>query len=275
MKYFFNDVNFNDAKVAMNGWVNELKDEYYKRTGIHIDFAISYIDDINILISDIKSKKLDVVVVSSYDYLALDINLYSAPIMMDNPDDKLVKVLLVNKNSNATSINDLKLKRLSVEPGIDGIFSNYWLNMITKQNGIDDYNNFFTSINTCKKHNMVIMDLFFNKSDAAITSLSSYLTNCEMNNQIKEKIKIIAKSEILIYSIVSLRKDCNSINGKILTEIATNTKDNKAMKNMMELFRKTKVIPYRDDLLMPVKNLTKSSNIKILKEIKKNKGKTK
>jgi hypothetical protein len=56
--------------------------------------------------------------------------------------------------------------------------------------------------------------------------------------------------------------NCFSINGKILTEIAVNTLDNKSMKSMMELFKKGAVVPFREEMMVPVRELIKFNSIK-------------
>jgi ABC-type phosphate/phosphonate transport system substrate-binding protein len=273
MKYFFSDVNINDAKVAMEGWVADLLKEYKLKSRKSMKYTIIYYDNIAEMIDNIKKKKLEVAVIASYDYLQYDLKKYVEPIIMDKPDDKSVKVLLIDKNSNFTTINDLKSKKISIEPGIEGVFTNKWLNMITQKNGINDYYSFFSSIETCKKSNMVIMQQFFGKTDASIISLSSFKTNSEINPQIKNKIKILFSSDKLVSSVVGIRKDCQTIDRKILTEIALNVSGNIAMKSMMEMFKKGLVIPFKEEALAPVKELLKYNINKT--ENKKNNSKIK
>ena len=273
MKYFFTDVNVNDAKVAMNGWVNELGKEYKNKTGVSIHPVIFYIDDVKEMMEMVKNKKLDVLILSTYDYIFHDFNKVVVPYMMDKPDERMVKVLLVNKNMSIKNLFDLKSKKLSVEPGIEGIFSDYWLNMLFKQNGVNDYKTFFSGIETLKKSNMVIMQLFFGKTDAVVTSLFNFKTNCEVNPQIKERIRPFISSEYLPYSVVGIRNDCNSIDGIILTEIAVNVLGNSSMKSIMEMFKKGAVSPYSDDKMIPVRNLIKFNQNKTDKDILKNKRK--
>jgi ABC-type phosphate/phosphonate transport system substrate-binding protein len=278
MKYFFSDVNINDAKVAMEGWTSELVKEYRQKTGVKLSPFIYYFDDINEMLGMLKSKKLDVVVLSSYDYLLNDLNKLVEPSMIDNPDDRLIKVMLVNKKSNYMNLNDIKSTKLSIEPGIEGIYSDYWLNMIYKKNGINDYKSFFSTIDTCKKSSMVITQLFFGKTDVCITSLFNFKTNSEMNPQIKEKIKILLSSEKTPYSIVGIRKDCIVIDGKILTEIAVNNIKNTSIKSMMELFKKVAVVPFRIEMMLPISELIKYNSNKsekpnVINKIIKNKKK--
>ncbi len=265
MKYYFNEVNINDAKVAMNGWANEIGKEYKKKTGISIIPKISYFDDINEMKDLLIKKMLDVVVLSPYDYALWNFSEIIDPLMMDKPDESVVKVMLVNKNSKITSLNDLKSKKISIDPAIDGLYSIFWLNMIFKQNGINDHI-LFSEIEICKKSSMVIMQLFFGKATACITSLLNFKTNSEVNPQIKEKIKILLSSEKLINSMVGLRKDCKTINGNILTEVALNPTNNKSMKSMMELFKKAAIVRFNKEMLIPIEQLIQFNQNKIDKE---------
>lgn len=255
MLYFFSDVNLNDAKVAMNNWVNQLLKEYKTKTKKESGISLVYFDDINELLESIKRKQIDIIVLSTFDYILYDFKNYSTPVLMDKPDDRLEKILLVNKNSNAKNLNDLKSKIISLDKGIDGIFSKYWLNMICKQNGINDYSNYFSSIISSQSSNRNIMELFFGQADACLTTKFTYLANTEMNPQFKNKFDILYSSELVPYSIFCIRNDANNVDVNALIEITANVVGNTTMKSMLELFKKSSLIKFNEKLLEPVYKL--------------------
>jgi phosphonate transport system substrate-binding protein len=267
MEYFFTDVNINDAKIAMHGWISELGKEYSKKTGANVSPVLHYFNNINEMMDMIKRKKIDIVILSSYDYFIMDFNKFIEPLTIDSPDERLIKVMLVNKSNNITTLNDLKSRKISLGPGIDGIFAKYWLNMIFKQNKINDFSTFFSSIESCKKSSMVIMQLFFGKTDACVTTLFNFNTNAELNPQIKKNLKILTSSDKIPFVIFGIRKNFNIVDSKILTDIAVNGIGNKALKSMLEFFKKGAVVPYKVDLVLPVIELIKYNSNKTEKEI--------
>ena len=101
--------------------------------------------------------------------------------------------LIVKADSGITSLQDLKKKHIALTKS-DSMQKLYFDHLMLKSN-TDSYKHSFNDITYNKKGSRSILNIFFNKIDAAVVTQRSYDLAIELNPQLRQHLKILDNSE--------------------------------------------------------------------------------
>jgi ABC-type phosphate/phosphonate transport system substrate-binding protein len=195
------DVNVADAKAALEVWCKEIgeKDGF--------DVTSHFYEDVNLLINDMKTGKIDCGVFNSVDYLQvrkeIDFDRAFTRIRDGGKTEKFL--LLVHEDSPYQDIVDLKGKKLSLLRWDE--IGDLFLNTILLEEKQQTIFHFFSSIDQRDKPSQVLLSVFFKQSDACIVTDLSLKTMTELNPQVGKKLRVLKASPGIVMGFGFFRKD--------------------------------------------------------------------
>lgn len=188
--------------LSLNIWAKEISN------GIGVRVAdVQLFDDVHVMAKAFAKQEINFAVASPltfalhFDRKTLAECFYGS--RADNAQDAVL--LIAQAKDNINSILDLQHKRL-IMPENDELAA-VFLNTLTLEASGKKAPQFFSEILLGAKTNRAILDVFFNKADAAIAMQASYEVMNTLNPQLKEQLKIIDSYPIKSKAYSFLHKD--------------------------------------------------------------------
>ena len=204
--------NYKNSKSALDIWIND----FVKNINNNINLVPynnkqDFIDDYN-------NGKLDIISLVAYSYLynkeKIDENTIDYWQLGKSKNKSLEKMyLIVNKNSNINNILDLKNKKIAIDK--ENKFGKFFFEKIYLENRKKNIDDIMSKINYNNK-NSLLLQVYFNKYDAAVITSNEYDIMLELNPAINKKINILETSpEIFPNLLIFFNKKNTSDNMKV------------------------------------------------------------
>ncbi|MBU3015232.1 phosphate/phosphite/phosphonate ABC transporter substrate-binding protein [Poseidonibacter lekithochrous] len=204
--------NYKNSKSALDIWIND----FVKNINNNINLVPynnkqDFIDDYN-------NGKLDIISLVAYSYLynkeKIDENTIDYWQLGKSKNKSLEKMyLIVNKNSNINNILDLKNKKIAIDK--ENKFGKFFFEKIYLENSKKNIDDIMSKINFNNK-NSLLLQVYFNKYDAAVITSNEYDIMLELNPAINKKINILETSpEIFPNLLIFFNKKNTSDNMKV------------------------------------------------------------
>ncbi|MEW8332310.1 MAG: PhnD/SsuA/transferrin family substrate-binding protein [Candidatus Thiodiazotropha sp.] len=207
------------------------------------------------VVREMKRHRLDAVITNVYDYLEID--------HMVNPDqryslvighDLLQKVVLLTRRSdNITSLAQLKQKRLIHPSGFK--LAKIFLDVELRKADLPAAERFFSSMAAITDINSVIIDLFFNKADAALVTETSYRIASELNKQISQSLEVLIASKPIPPIVIGVNKSVPANFTDKIDEMLANLEDYPKTIHLLSLFKADSIVKINDDDLQSARRL--------------------
>ncbi|WP_347986768.1 PhnD/SsuA/transferrin family substrate-binding protein [Methylomonas sp. AM2-LC] len=181
------EVNVSDIRAAMDYWLQILSKDWSVDSN-HTEFFV----DINEMVRSFNNKQLDMIsappmtIIKHFNMKDLSDG-FAGVIHTNEHENSLV--LLVKNHPDITNLESLRGKRLLIER--DDELSDIFIDTQTRKQFNQSYTQFFSSIIFHKKNSQMILDLFFDKAEAALVYSTTYDVMVELNPQIKSRTKIL------------------------------------------------------------------------------------
>ena len=155
-------------------------------------------------------------------------------------------LILVNKNSNYTSISQLANKRLA-QSDLSDIISLYVDTLLLKNNKPTS-DKYFKSIRLNINGSASLLELFFKKADAVAIYKDEYDLAIELNPQLAPSTRVLYTSEAVISNVIALRKNLPEKRSDLFISMATNIHHSKRGENYLDILGGGKItrFNYRD-----------------------------
>ena len=188
--------------LSLNIWAKEISNGIGARVA-----DVQLFDDVNVMAKAFAKQEINFAVASPLTFaLHFDRNSLAECFYGSRADNEQDAVLLIAQvKDNVNSIMDLQHKRL-IMPENDELAS-VFLNTLTLQASGKKAPQFFSEILLSVKTNRAVLDVFFNKADAAIVQQASYEVMIALNPQLKEQLKIIDSYPIKSKAYSFVHKD--------------------------------------------------------------------
>ncbi len=182
-----------DILVSMNFWMQEISQNFDQPAA-----QVQLFDKIEVMQQAYASGNINMVVAPPMSLaIHFDRNSLTDCMIGRRDKDKLDSLLLISRtNIRASSLMGLKDKHL-LTPDNDEL-AEIFLNLLTLKASNLPYTKFFGKVSRSKQARRMILDLFFDKADAALINQTTYDVMLELNPQIANKVKIME-----IYPLVS------------------------------------------------------------------------
>jgi len=197
----FIGVNKNDAMAAHK----VLTRTFGREHGYDIDAVIQAFDSNEDLITAIRNGDVHSVVMDAWTFLETDLHAQIEPLFLPaqsgyGPGEDYL--LRVSKDAIYQDIEDLRGKHIILMENINCLMSRYWTRVLLGEKGFEQETDFFRQVQVETKPMKTLLPVFFGKADACVMTRPVYEILCELNPQLRQRLRIIATSAPLVGGIV-------------------------------------------------------------------------
>ncbi|HOY69906.1 MAG TPA: PhnD/SsuA/transferrin family substrate-binding protein [Methylotenera sp.] len=156
----------------------------------------------------IKNREVNGMFGSPLEYIQSEIWLTNAYLMsgLINNQYKSKILILVRKDSETNSIEQLKGKKIAVQRGVIQDIGGLYLETILLEKKLPAPSVYFSEIVKTDTSNVALVNLFFNKADVALMSEGEFNIAAELNPQMRKQTKVIHASEPYITFVSATSK---------------------------------------------------------------------
>jgi ABC-type phosphate/phosphonate transport system substrate-binding protein len=254
----FIESEIRDTKVALDSWVKELA----KSKNVTFELKADVFDEINEFVEAIKNNEIQMVVLYTYDFLELRKKIPLRPALFGTNNGSATEkfILLVNKNTDLKTLNQLKGKRLVLQSNGKGEIARLWIETILHKQKFPNINNYFGDVRLLSKEAQVIFQVFFNQADACIVSSRTFETISELNPQIKDKLIPILVSPGYVSVLFATSENMDTDVKEIIISTALNVEKYPSGKQLLLFFKMDGLIPASDSDLKSIEMLMQEYN---------------
>jgi len=238
----FYDVSPKDAQVALEVWAKKIASGARRR----VEASGRVVSDVDALAAVAERHEVDVVAFPTMEYLRLRDRLPVVPALVgsrsDGPQEE--HVLLVRRDAGLAQLEALGGKRLLMQSGAVGVMTQAWLDILLAKHGYPEAGRFFGPIKGVPKASQAVLPVFFRQVDAAVVTRTSYATLLEMNPQIGRELVSIAESPKFLLSVMCLHRMADEALRRLVVESALDLQNSVTGRQVLLLFKITRVIPF-------------------------------
>lgn len=244
MGFYFNSIsevaNRTDIETSLNFWAQELFALEAKKHDFLIASSKAFIfERIEDMQESFDQGEIDLIIappllISKY-FKREKLSDGFVGVLEENKPEKLLLIARTDKNIHG--VDDLPGKRLGLIDNDE--LADIFLDTLAFKELKKGYNDIGLTIQRQKKNNRIILDVFFNKTDAGVAYNSSYETMVELNPEIKNKITILEEFPVKGRNFSYFRHDYPISN--LLIEVAVNFSSNPRAKQILDLFKTPEV----------------------------------
>ncbi|OGD18425.1 MAG: hypothetical protein A2W03_06875 [Candidatus Aminicenantes bacterium RBG_16_63_16] len=239
-----------DVRSLLEVWGTRLAKKY-RPTG---EVSIEMFEDLPSIIAALESHSLDLLVISSLDYIDLEAGHLLEPVTTE-ADIDLQFILVVRRDRNIREVRELAGGRCLIDGGAVGRLPQIWLDVALHRAGLPPYMAFFKDVKIRDKASQAVLPVFFGQSDAGVTTRKAFATLCELNPQLDRELTIVMSSPGMIRGLncirTDLEPDLKSITIKALNEMDQEPEG----QQILVLLGVDKIRPFKLEYLDKVRSL--------------------
>jgi phosphonate transport system substrate-binding protein len=250
-KSTFLNVSKDQAQSIAALWTNIVAGKWGSTSNTRICSTLAEIE------TDIRSKKIDLVVLLSAEYLELREKVPLEPLFIPTKGKNLYDrlVLVVRKDSGSRSLTDLKGKTLLQQTDLSSDRRSLWLDTLLMRQGVRNPARFFSSAQKMTKPSTSIFAVFFRKADACIVTRRSLRVMAELNPQLSRDLLVLEESPPWPTSIIAVRKGLPVQHRETIQEVLGTLEQSTQGKQLLTLFRMDSLVSFRPEYLTQMEGL--------------------
>jgi phosphonate transport system substrate-binding protein len=231
----FKDINENDAKAAMRVYCKTIGDAY----GIDTSSGPIYLDGTNAIAEMLRLKQIDMISLTTEEYLVLEAQGLSGPFMLSSINQTVTEeyVLLVRDDGPIRNLADLKGHSLIILNDLRGSLTALWLEVFCREHNLGPASQVFSKVTASTKVTQVVLPVFFGKADACVTTRNGWDVMGELNPQVKKQLRAIAVSPPVVPGLSCFRRDFPEALKQKMVQTAEESHSQPAFKQLMALFK--------------------------------------
>ena len=201
----FTDVNENDARAAVKAWSQTIARE----RNIPTDPEARIFRNTSELLQALRNKSVDAVGISTIEYAAVRREVPLAPLFITYNGARCREqyLLLVHRDSKLEQLADLRGKSLIFHANSRASLAQPWLDTLLLKAGGKTTAAWLGKITRTPKVAQVVLPVFFRQTDACVATRTELETMRELNPQIGQQLKILARSPEIVPSLFCFRAD--------------------------------------------------------------------
>lgn len=259
----FSNINRTDAEAAFKMFTVNVGRE----RGYDMIAQTEVFDDVAVLAKAIEQGGLHLIIVSTWEYLSLDLQNYIEPVYVPCEDKEIVmkdNLVLTQREKGMKTLTDLQGKSVLLLSKANTTMTKHWLDTLLLENGLGTSGTFFGSIKETYKVTSVILPVFFGSADACVVDRSAFDTMKELNPQIGARLQIMAKSPPFLDSVICVSKagwdppDSSLEYRQDLIKALGDLHKELAGQQILTLFKVNQMVPFQDEYLDSVRQLYKN-----------------
>jgi ABC-type phosphate/phosphonate transport system substrate-binding protein len=252
----FLDVDRDRAQAISGVWTDMVARTWGGTTSTHICASLAEFE------KPPTTQNIDLAIMLADEYLAIREKGVFEALFVSAADhgiyDRLV--LVTRRNSAVRSLLDLKGKTLIQQKGVYAKGRNLWLDTLLLRKGVRAPKHFFGRDSEALKPANALLPVFFGKSDACVVTMRSFTLMAELNPQLKQQLVILEESPQRPSSIIAVRKGLDARHRHRIHEVLASLDQHTQGKQLLTLFRMTRLVPYRSQYLTELDKLFKDYN---------------
>jgi len=189
-------VNPDDAIAMAKLWASQVFSG--GNTMDHADARL--FKDLPSLAAALGARQLDVICISTDDYLTIEKTLAADPVVtyVHGGEVWVEYIVLVNRSSNIQNLAALQGKRIAIATRGQYALTRLWGDTLFLTNGLGRMEGFFSEVREVQKTNQAIIPLFFGQLEAAIVTRSAFEAAVSLNPQLGQRLTVLATSPRLV-----------------------------------------------------------------------------
>jgi ABC-type phosphate/phosphonate transport system substrate-binding protein len=198
----FANVNHDDAKAAMQTWLNLAT----RQRAVPLDTNVDIIDSVREILGRLENHSAEMLILTTADFLEIENSHLAVPVLTHALTSRGVApysyLLLVSPSSPATTIADLRGKTVLAASRGGSNTARVWLEVLLSKENLGRSASFFASLKVPQKGQECILSLFFGKVDACAVDEVTLNLAKELNPQLGQ-LKVLARSRPMVGSVIA------------------------------------------------------------------------
>jgi phosphonate transport system substrate-binding protein len=257
MRSSFSGVNETDAKAAFKVFAARMGE----KRGYAITPEVHIFDDVVGLQAHLKREPLDLVVIDTWDYLALA-PIDNLPVAFAAIEQGAIQeefLVLVRKDSGLNGLTDLAGKHVTVLRSSNANTVRHWFQTEITALGHGAPGSFLGRLEIKEHLSQAVLPVFFGKADACALDRRGFETIVELNPQIGRTLRVLVRSEPYLDTLLCVRLDGWERGGmrQDLLDAMLDLPDDPAGRQIMTLFRFNGMVPFEERYLSSMRALRK------------------
>ena len=245
----FAGVNHEDAAAAMNTWTEQIA----RNRNIPLRAETRIYADAGAVEHELAAERADMVSLTAAEFLALRDRVPLDPLYIGtrgrSPFDRYV--LLARADGDVRSIGDLGGRDLLLQAGGGGTGPRQWLEVLLREAGVSGRP---ASAREAVKAAEVVLPVFFKQKAACIATERAFASMVELNPQVGQSLRAIARSEPLALGLVCIRSGYTEYRAEAVEELGVLDRNPRGQQ-ILTLLRYDGIEPFQEEMLESTRSL--------------------
>jgi ABC-type phosphate/phosphonate transport system substrate-binding protein len=208
----------------------------------------------------LSQNKVDLVILSSLDYLTLEERGYLEPFLVGSTSDGILReyVLVVHKSKGIQEISALRDTSVLIETGGSGRTPLVWFETFLQQQFQCRLDSFFKEIVNVEKASKAVLPVFFQKADACVTTIRGLQTMVELNPQLGQSLDVLYRSPKLLRGVVCFRTNYEEKFKDAVRATLNNLHKDLDGQQILLVMREDMLLPYKPQYMETSRELYRS-----------------
>lgn len=253
----FEEVYINDAKVAIRIWAENLISKELQNQKRDFKVNVFVYQDLEQMIIDINKDNIDIITLSSLDYLKIrnTQNITPLALAMQSNSKYETKILLVKSNSGINDIKDLNNKNICYAKGGFSDVARLWINKTLLKD-----KKYKLNVVEYENTSKALLSVYLGNIDACIVDKRNYEAMYEMNPKLKSDLKNILESDPFPLGVTIIRKDFKEFSKEELLKFSLNMSNDAQGKQILRIFKISGLIPFENNALKGLEKMLNDNN---------------
>lgn len=245
----FAGVNRDDAAAAMNTWAEQIA--LNRRIPLRAETRI--LSDAGAVADEVAAGRADLVSIAAAEFLTVRDRAALDPLFIgtrgNSPFDRYV--LLARADGPVRGPGDLAGRDLLLQAGGTGVGPRTWLEVLLREAGVAGRP---ASSRESAKAAEVVLPVFFKRMAACVATERAFASMVELNPQVGQALRPIARSEPVALGLVCLRRGYTEYRTEAVEELGALGRNPRGQQ-ILTLLRYDGVAPFREEMLDSVREL--------------------
>ncbi len=239
----FSDIRPEDAEVALEMWGDTVREKMEGETETVKSFIL---EDRNQLLEILRSQQYELLILDVLNYMSLEPGLGLEPVLVPSCGGEATHryVLLTNAADGIEQLYQLRGKRLLIESGGQGGLPHIWIDSLALEQELPEIASFFRPVSDVHKASQAVLPIFFRQAGSCVVTQRSFDTICELNPQVRAKVKVLERSVPLLRGLLCMRQNMPAENYEKAMEILRNLHKEPAGQQMLLMFQEEELVPW-------------------------------
>ena len=241
------------VKIALQLWANELAEIFHEN---YRGDAVIY-DSVELALQAAEDSKLDMINLLTIDFLENRERLDLEPVLVGVHSDEGVTeryVIVVRDDSDTADFTDLRGKNVLF--GITGErrLCTMWLDVLLMRHGLQRSEDYLR-VQSVEKTSQALFPVFFGQEDACLVTERAFRTMAELNPQIANEMRVVARSPGLVAGLMCISPTCTPETRQLILDSSMSLHEKAAGRQILALFGVNRVRRFQSQYLDAVTSL--------------------